>query len=183
MYNPASCHLKHLAGQVLTVKGLNKPSLLEHSTYEVSQDTRWGLTSVSKSFCHINLGFKLPHLMMHSTVSLSCISCTSRENGGRVRCNSAHVSTITVSTEEQRTQYIYFASLALKSFPPHWFILLVSHTLPLDKDEHHSHRQQGTVITRLTKIFRSGIAFVSRNELLECSDRSCLLLYASARIH
>jgi len=47
-----------------------------------------------------------------------------------------------------------------------------------------------TVIPRLTKIIRSGIAFVSRNthtdgrdKLLEWSDRSCLLLYVSARIH
>jgi len=50
----------------------------------------------------------------------------------------------------------------------------------------HTH----TVIPRLTKIIRSGITFVSRNthtdgkdELLEWPDRSCLLLYVSARIH
>jgi len=47
-----------------------------------------------------------------------------------------------------------------------------------------------TVIHRLTKIIRSGITFVSRNthtdgkdKLLEWADRSCLLLYVSARIH
>ena len=47
-----------------------------------------------------------------------------------------------------------------------------------------------TVIPRLTKIIRSGITFVSRNthtdgkdKLLEWPDRSCLLLYVSARIH
>ena len=38
-------------------------------------------------------------------------------------------------------------------------------------------------LPRLTKIIRSEIAFVSRNELLEWPDRSCLLLYVSARIH
>ena len=47
-----------------------------------------------------------------------------------------------------------------------------------------------TVIPRLTKIIRSGITFVSRNtytdgkdKVLEWPDRSCLLLYVSARIH
>jgi len=47
-----------------------------------------------------------------------------------------------------------------------------------------------TVIPRLTKIIRSGITFVSRNtythgkdRLLEWPDRSCLLLYVSARIY
>jgi len=47
-----------------------------------------------------------------------------------------------------------------------------------------------TVIPRLTKIIRSGITFASRNthtggkdKLLEWPDRSCLLLYVSARIH
>ena len=47
-----------------------------------------------------------------------------------------------------------------------------------------------TVIPRLTKLIRSGIIFVSRNaqtdgkdKLLEWPDRSCLLLYVSARIH
>jgi len=47
-----------------------------------------------------------------------------------------------------------------------------------------------TVIPRLTKIIRSGITFVSRNthtdgkdKLVELPDRSCLLLYVSARIH
>jgi len=47
-----------------------------------------------------------------------------------------------------------------------------------------------TVIPRLTKIIRSGITFVSRNthtdgkdKLLEWPDRSCLLLYVSARLH
>ena len=40
-----------------------------------------------------------------------------------------------------------------------------------------------TVIPRLTQIIRSGITFVSRNELLEWPDRSCLLLYVSVRIH
>jgi len=40
-----------------------------------------------------------------------------------------------------------------------------------------------TVILRLTKTIISGIAFVSRNELLEWPDRSCLLLYVSAHIH
>jgi len=46
------------------------------------------------------------------------------------------------------------------------------------------------VIPRLTKILRSGITFVSRNthtdgkdKLLEWPDRSCLLLYVSARNH
>jgi len=55
-----------LQGKLVTVKGLKKPSLSEHSTYGVSQDPRWGVTSVSKSFRHLNL----PHLMTHSTVSL-----------------------------------------------------------------------------------------------------------------
>ena len=40
-----------------------------------------------------------------------------------------------------------------------------------------------TLIPRPTKVIRSGITFVSRNELLEWPDRSCLLLYVSARIH
>ena len=47
-----------------------------------------------------------------------------------------------------------------------------------------------TVIPRLTNTIRSGITFVSRNthtdgkdKLLEWPDRSCLLLYVSARIH
>ena len=47
-----------------------------------------------------------------------------------------------------------------------------------------------TVIPWLTNIIRSEITFVSRNthtdgkgKLLEWPDRSCLLLYVSARIH
>jgi hypothetical protein len=50
--------------------------------------------------------------------------------------------------------------------------------------------ERNTVIPRLTKIICSGITFVSRNthtdgkgKLLEWPDRSCLLLYVSARIH
>jgi len=54
----------------------------------------------------------------------------------------------------------------------------------------HIEDLDNTVIPRLTKIIRSGITFVSRNthtdgkdKLLEWPDRSCLLLYVSARIH
>jgi len=54
---------------------------------------------------------------------------------------------------------------------------------PYERDAHK-------VIPRLTKIIRSVIAFISRNthtdgkyKLLEWPDRSCLLLYVSARIH
>jgi len=55
---------------------------------------------------------------------------------------------------------------------------------------HISVRYPYNVIPRLTKTIRSGITFVSRNthtdgkdKLLEWPDRSCLLLYVSARIH
>jgi len=54
----------------------------------------------------------------------------------------------------------------------------------------HFLKYLNTLIPRLTKIICSGITFVSRNthkggkdKLVEWPDRSCLLLYVSARVH
>ena len=101
MYNPASCHLKPLAGQIGNGKRTEKtltigtqhvrciagPTLGRDVSFKIIPPPK------SASFNDAFDGIPPPALLAPLV-----------ENGGRARRNRAHVSTITVSTEEQRTQ-------------------------------------------------------------------------------
>jgi len=83
------------------------------------------------------------------------------------RSGPVHVRFVVAKTALEPVSILVFQILPVRAIPPMVYTDL----------------RHNTVIPRLKKIICSGITFVSRNELLEWPNRSCLLLYVSARIH
>jgi hypothetical protein len=82
MYKPPSCHLTTLQGTVLTVKGLNKPSLLEQSAQENIARPTLGRDVTFKIILPPTSGLQVASFNDAFDGISSMHFCTSRENGG-----------------------------------------------------------------------------------------------------